>query len=121
MDKRIANIIKDWVEDKKLYSYELRISFPVSQQYALQNPLSIPTVFIIEVEGFYYDREHTKPIKLHYEETITIPNISVTQLDIDNLKQYLERLTQNAYVSFENTLKSCPQPTYTSDILHMKN
>ena len=121
MDERITNIIKDWVEGEKLYSFEIRAYCPVSSQYVLQNPPSIPIVFIIDVQGFFYDKDHTQPIKLHYENDIAIPNTIVKQQDIDNFKQNLELLTQNAYVSFEDTLKSCPQPTYTSDILHMKD
>lgn len=104
---------------RKSYSFEIRAYCPVSSQYFLQNPPSIPIVFIIDVQGFFYDKDHTQPIKLHYENDITITNTTATQQDIDNLKQGLDLLTQNAYASFDNTLKSCPQPTYTSDILHM--
>lgn len=76
--------------------------------------------FIIEVQGFFEDENHSKPIKLHHERDISIDRFNTNQQYIDDLRNDLRLLTKAAYAEFDKILTSFKTPIYTSDPLHMK-
>lgn len=70
-------------------------------------------VATIEVPGFYSDENWTKPIKLHYEEVFSTPELYNTMLTHEQINNYAlslskksEILTSNAYKEFEIALKN---------------
>jgi len=116
MDERIKTIITQWGEEDRAYSFEVRLHYNVGTHQTLDDPSCTPVDFIIEVSGFYYDKDQTKPIKLHYERIISIKNDAiVTQQYIDDFHRDLNHLTTTAYANFEKTLNSCSTPIYTND------
>ena len=88
-------------------------------QITVETPF-VNLVFIIDVQGFFIDKEHTKPIKLHHERLITIDRYNTDSQYIDDLRNDLELLTAEAHAQFEKTLSSFTQPVYTSDPNFMK-
>lgn len=77
-------------------------------------------VFIIDVGGFFIDKEHTQPIKLHHERVISIDRYNTDKQYIEDFRRDLKLFTAAAYEQFDKILSSLPQPIYTSDPLHMK-
>ena len=120
MNPLIKAVIEEWVTAKSPYSFETRIS-PIlnPSQITVETPF-VNLVFIIDVQGFFIDKEHTKPIKLHHERLITIDRYNTDSQYIDDLRNDLELLTAEAHAQFEKTLSSFTQPVYTSDPNFMK-
>lgn len=77
--------------------------------------LIIELIFIIDVGGFFLDKEHTQPMKLNYERVISIDRYNTNPQYEQDLRKDLNLLTKAAYAEFENILKSLPQPSSTSD------
>lgn len=91
-----------------------------TSQIAKNAPAVINMVFIIDVDGFFLDKDHTKTIKLHHEEVLPIDRFNTNDQYIEKLRKDLNAITAAAYDQFEETLSSLPQPNYTSDPKFMK-
>jgi len=116
----IKNTIGKWIgEAGQRFSFEGRYALPATSVQMAANSGFEYLVFIIEVSGFFYDEKHTKPIKLHYERTISIDNTNQSQQYFDDLRRDLNLLTEAAHESFFKIISERPQPVYTSDVLYM--
>ena len=121
MKEQIQTLLKKWATSEGLYSFEKHIHIPLNpSQITKDAPAVINMVFIIDVDGFFLDKEHTQPIKLHHEEVLPIERFNANGKYIERLRKDLETVTATAYTQFEKILASLPQPIYTSDPLHMK-
>ncbi|MDE6095207.1 MAG: hypothetical protein K2G52_03365 [Muribaculaceae bacterium] len=85
MNTLIKAIIKGWETVKSLYSLESRIFFTLNTAQITTKTPFINLAFIIDVQGFFLDKEHTKPIKLHHERVITIGRYNTDSQYIDDL------------------------------------
>lgn len=121
MNTGVKNIKDQWItEAGQKFSFECRLAVPITLEHNSANNGFEYITFIIEVSGFFYDKEHTKPIKLHHERTITIDTTNCSQQNIDNFRRDLNLLTGAAHEEFLKVLEESPQPIYTSDPLYMK-
>lgn len=120
MNALIQSVIKEWEATKKQYSFETRIH-PILNPYSITKDTPfINMVFIIDVGGFFIDKEHTRPIKLHHERVISIDRYNTDKQYIEDFRRALNLFTATAYAQFEKIFTSLPEPIYTSDPLHMK-
>lgn len=121
MNEQIQSLLKEWATSDGLYSFEKRVHIPWNpSQITKDAPAVINMVFIIDVDGFFIDKDHTQPIKLHHEEILPIDRFNADGQYLEKLRKDLETVTTAAYDQFEKTLSSLPQPTYTSDPKFMK-
>ncbi|MCM1139293.1 MAG: hypothetical protein NC453_12055 [Muribaculum sp.] len=117
----VKNIIDKWIgEAGQKFSFEGRYALPANSAQLTANGGFVYLVFTIEVKGFFYDEKHTKPIKLHYERTISIDTTNQSQQYLDDFQRDLNLLTKAAHESFFEIISGSPQPVYTSDVLYMK-
>lgn len=121
LDPHIQNVIRDWDNARGPYTFEIRIHPILNPSTVTSSTPFVFLTFIIEVKGFFLDKEHQQPIKLHHERVISIDRFNPDpQQYAKDLRGDLALLTKAAYAQFAATLASLPQPTYTSDPLHMK-
>lgn len=120
MNPNIETIIKNWLTQTNLFSFESRYSIPITTPPYVSNPNYLWLNFVIEVGGFFLDEKHKKPIKLHHERAISVDKDNTTEQYHEDFKRDLNLLQAEAYASFEEKLKSYDQPIYTSDPLHVK-
>lgn len=121
MNTGVKNIKDQWItEAGQKFSFECRFAIPITLEHSSANNGLEYITFIIEVSGFFFDKEHTKPIKLHYERTITIDTTNCSQQNIDDFRRDLNLMTDAAHEEFLKALEESPKPIYTSDPLYMK-
>lgn len=115
MNPAILSVINDWRKSIERYSFETRLALRTnSQEDKITSPY-ITYTFIIEVGGFYYDPDHTYPIKLHQERTISIDNLNMTTQYVEDFRRDLELFTSSAYAYIADQLAG-QQSSYTSDL-----
>lgn len=120
MNASIQSVIKEWETSKSPYCFETRIHPILNPSSITIDTLFINMVFIIDVGGFFLDKEHTQPIKLHHERVISIDRYNTDNQYIEDFRKDLKLFTATAYAQFDKILTSLPQPIFTSDPLHMK-
>jgi len=122
--KSLVEIGKEWSTRERDYSYETRFCGPLSENQYPEGGL----IAIIEVQGFFRDKQLKNPIKLHYEKVFSVPdlfNMDITKEQIDicasSFSILLEEFTINAYKSFQSILaqqKSDFGNCYTTDPIY---
>lgn len=116
----IQSVIDEWTKSRGPFSFEIRIHPPVNPSSITSNTPIVDLVFIMDVSGFYEDKECTKPIKLHSEKLISIERHNSNQEYADKLRKDLDLFTDESYSQFQELLASYPDKTYTSDPNFMK-
>lgn len=119
MNPTITNTINAWKKASGEYSYETRSNYNINAPQKVSMGSIIPMNFSIDVKGFFEDAALTKPITLYFQDVLTIDDQDMTQTYANQFTARLNQFTANAYNYFKNHLSTFPQPTYTSDLLHM--
>lgn len=120
MNPSINTAIDDWAKAPTSYSFEKRLHIPINVSQISDNAPFVEFNFIIEVSGFFLDKECKQPVKLHHERVISIDRNNMDSQYVEDFRKDLKLLTATAYAEFEKILSSQPQPTYTSDPRFMK-
>lgn len=124
--KKLVEVGSQWVCGERFYAFETRMFRPLSEFQYPQGGF----VAIIDVQGFSRNEKFTDPIKLHYEEVFSTPdlfNLALTQEQIDayaySLPEKLKSFKSNAYSQFEGILKNevAKGKIYSSDPYHWES
>lgn len=110
MNPAIASKIKSWETEKSPFSFELRIHPSVGEDTCFIN-----LNFVIDVAGFFYDEEQTKPVKLHHERVISIEKANMDQQYAKDFARDLDLFTATAHAEFQKILATSPFPIHSSD------
>lgn len=115
MNSLIQEIIEGWRGAQSPYSFEIRLRQLINPLQIKNKAPFVEMAFIIDVNGFFLDKEHTKPIKLHRERVIGIDMYNSDPTYANDFKKDLDLFTATTYAEFEQILSSFTTTTYTSD------
>lgn len=120
MNESIKSVIREWETAQSPFSFETRIHPVLTPSNITSDTPFINMAFIIDVKGFFVDKEHKQAIALHHERVISIDRYNQDTQYTEDLRKDLKLFTAAAHEMFFKILSTSPQPTYTSDPKFMK-